>query len=104
MIELIVRYGQTIFDVCIWKYGTLQEISRLVRDNGVNYDQAILQGDTLLINSSLDIGRYQVRLFFQNARFIPVSNVDNVRELKNFIFLDGTNNTFLDGTNFIFLG
>jgi len=98
----IVRYGQTIFDISVWKYGTLQQISRFVRDNGGNYDQALLQGDEVLINSDLEIGKYFVRMFFEQAQFIPTSGVDNVRIITNFVFKSGANFVFKSGANFIF--
>ena len=102
MSTLIVREGQSIFDICIWKYGTLNEISRLTTDNNVNYDGDVAQGDTMVFDPSLAIGNYQNKTFFERKKLIPVSFVENVREINNFVFKDGTNFIFKDGTNFIF--
>lgn len=102
MITEKVRYGQSIFDICVWKYGTLQEISRLTRDNESGFDISLLQGDDILVDEDSAIGIYSIRVFFDQNDLIPVSGVDNVRQINNFVFVDSNNFTFKDGTNFIF--
>jgi len=102
MITEKVRYGQTIFDICVWKYGTLNEISRLVRDNSSGYDISLLQGDDILINPDNAAGMYPVKLFFNRNSLIPTSGVDNLRIINNFVYADGNNLVFKDGNNFIF--
>ena len=94
--------GQSLFDICLQYYGTLAEISTLARDNGSNYDAELLQGDDVLIRTDIQIGNYDYRSFFERSGFIPVSGIDNIRTIVNFILKSGSNLIFKSGKNFIF--
>jgi hypothetical protein len=95
-----VRYGQSIFDFCIWKYGTLQQVVKLCRDNNLNYDVDIYQGDILEYFSTF--GNNLIKTFFETTGKIPVSNVENVEVLDDFLFEDSENYLFEDDTQKIF--
>jgi len=94
-----IRYGQTIFDFCVWKYGTIQEIIKLVADNGLNYSADVKQGVELSIEN--DFGNEDIKDFFTINNFIPSSEVKN-DVITNFVFEDLENYVFEDGENFIF--
>jgi len=71
----IAASRQTIFDVCIWKYGTLQEISRLVRDNSMNYDNELTPGDQITYTSGIGLERN--KRFFERNFLIPSSVLES---------------------------
>jgi len=64
---------QTIFDVVLWKYGTLQQISKLVRDNNITYDYLPPVGTQMSFFANF--GNEDYKNYFERNNFIPVSFV-----------------------------
>lgn len=93
-----IRFGQTIFDFCVWKYGTLQQIGRLVTDNNINYDANVIQGQEL--SYSEDFGNEDIKDYLEVNNYIPTN--DNTNTPENFIFEDSENYIFEDDNNYIF--
>jgi hypothetical protein len=95
----VVRDGQSLYDFAIWKYGTVEGIAKLSRDNGLKYDSAIEQGDVLIYSNRT--GNQDVKDFFTRNNIIPISNIENQKVTLSLIFEDGNNFIFEDGNNFI---
>lgn len=94
-----VRSGQSLYDFAVWKYGTVEGIAKLSRDNGLKYDSDVVQGQELEYSSGT--GNQDVKDFFTRNNIIPISNIDNQKVVLSLIFEDGNNFIFEDGNNFI---
>lgn len=96
-----IRFGQTIFDFCVWKYGTLQQISRLVLDNDLKYDANVVQGQELAYNE--DFGNEDIKDYLNINGFIPINDLASRLPLEfGFIFEDGNNFIFEDENDYFF--
>jgi len=62
---------QTIFDVALWKYGTLQQIAKLVRDNDIFFDYNPPTGTSF--SFFLNFGNEDHKEFYVKNNLIPVS-------------------------------
>lgn len=49
MRNVIVTYGQTIFDIAIQEYGTYEGVFLLMEDNNLGLDSEITAGEMLLV-------------------------------------------------------
>lgn len=95
-----VREGQTLYDFCVWKYGTIQEIKRLMTDNNLTLSGGVITGQRLLYYK--DAGNEDVKSYYRINKIIPTSGVTNIRDDNNYIFEDDNSFIFEDGNNYIF--
>lgn len=65
------RENQSIFDFCVWKYGSLEFISNLVFENDLKFDD-VLQTSTELKTNEL-IGIENVKKSFKESLKVPIS-------------------------------
>ncbi len=62
--------GQNIFDVVLAKFGTLEETSRFLTDNNLNFNSKLASGQELIINNS-GVGDEKIKkaVTLQNIRY-----------------------------------
>jgi uncharacterized protein (TIGR02145 family) len=48
----VVQFGQSLYDFVVQKYGSIRYLAKFVRDNGINYNGLIYQGETYLIDTT----------------------------------------------------
>lgn len=53
MIEVIVKYGQTLFDVAMEQYGCEEGVITIANDNALAIDDDLLPGQILLIQPQI---------------------------------------------------
>jgi len=92
-----LKYNQSIFDFCIWKYGDISFFAKLRRDNNINLSETTVNGTELTFDNNL--GRNDVKDFFKLRNYIP-SNVNaNANISINAIFEDGNLYLYEDNKN-----
>lgn len=53
MKKIIVRYGQTIYDIAIQEYGCFEGAFVLCQDNGISLSAELTAGQILLVNTTV---------------------------------------------------
>jgi len=48
-----IRENQSVYDFCIWKYGSLDFLSKIIIDNGLNFDELIPVGSEIKTDSAI---------------------------------------------------
>jgi len=94
---LIAESQQSIIDLAIQEYGSIDFIGNIIRDNNVKLDQE-LQGLNLDINS-YDLGNETVKKYFISNKIKPNNKFDEVLEITNFVYEDTVNSIFEDSNN-----
>lgn len=102
MIIKNVIYGQSLYDFAVENYGSVRYISRVVKDNGINYDGLVYQGDELLVNDEAERNLNVTRNLRKNKRNV-VNGIVNNRIVTNFALISGDNFTFTSGDNIILI-
>lgn len=94
MKTIIVQEGQTINDISIQEFGSVEYVATICKDNdvGVNDDLAGLE---LIINSD-NIGNEKVKDFMLLNKIYPNNDFDNIEEIINFVFEDDENFVYED--------
>lgn len=75
MTDYRVRYGQTIFDVAVQNYGTVEGVAILLEDNpGLTLNSDLEVGSTLRVNGERALDQGRVNYF--RERGIIISNFE----------------------------
>ena len=84
MIEVIVKYGQTLFDIALEQYGCEEGIITLAEDNALAIDAELTPGQILLVQSTLPVisaNNQTIATYFKtnkvhiNSQFIPSKTI-----------------------------
>lgn len=73
MSEVIVKSRQTVFDVTIQEFGTLEKLRDVVLANDLNFNDFLEQGTVLQIDST-GKGNEDVKDFYRLNGIIPQNN------------------------------
>ena len=96
MAILISKQNQSIFDVCLQAYGSLDFMDNIIRDNPtLNYDSEVLVGDEIVFDETIGILQINTKRDLEDISF---TNGDNIFEIPS-IFLSTTNDEFIVTTN-----
>lgn len=49
---MIAQSGQSILDVCLQEYGTLEQLNKLLKDNGLNFNSKLTEGQDIVIDNA----------------------------------------------------
>lgn len=91
--------NQTVFDACIWVYGTITKLNDFLLENDFKADEEISQGQ--ILNYTSDQGNERIKSKYTREEIIPSSF--NFEELTGFRFMDGDLFRFMDGQIFEFM-
>lgn len=95
-----VNEGQTINDISIQEFGSVEFVATLCKDNDISINDN-LAGIELIINSE-NLGNEKVKDFMLLNRIYPNNQFDDIEEIINFVFEDDDNFIFEDDNNLIF--
>ncbi len=59
---VIVQDGQSLFDICLQEFGTLEEIFTLANDNDLNLNSKLVAGRELVVNKT-NVGDENIKNF-----------------------------------------
>jgi len=62
MAKVTVQDGQSIFDICVQEFGTMNELPRLLVDNDLTLNTKLVAGRVLVVNKT-NIGDENVKDF-----------------------------------------
>lgn len=100
MTEFEVTSKQNLVDVCLQLYGSTQQMFQLCKDNGLQIDDDVQIGDTLVFdetlrffNVTLKIDQFDLKMI--NPTDTNISNQDAWRDGQDNVFEDGQGNVFV---------
>lgn len=71
-----VKEGQSIYDVCLEQFGSLDYLYNLIVDNGLNASRLMIPGQELTVNNS-GVGLSEVKNFFKVNKLSPSNDQTN---------------------------
>lgn len=87
MTELTSKQNQSIYDVCLQAYGSIDFLPQLIADNeGLNFDSDINIGDTIIYDDTLGIKRINDK---RDNEDVIYTNSDSI---EPFEYLETTDN------------
>jgi len=96
----VVKYGQSLYDFVVEKYGSVRFLSKFVRDNGIGYEGLVTQGQTLLIDTAEGntSNKYKIR----NKGIVINNNINNTLVTQLALFEDELGILYEDGEQMIY--
>lgn len=92
--KIIVLDRQTLWDIAIQEYGTVEAVFDLLSDNpSLTINTALIAGQQLIISSP--VMNQDVYDYFKKNNLNPVSDVRDVSEITDGAFTDGFSSGFL---------
>jgi len=73
---IVVKNGQTIWDITIQEYGDINQVFNLLTDNSLDYTSVLSSGQKLIINNE-DKGNKSIQEFFQTKAINPKSIISH---------------------------
>lgn len=101
LIEYTVAEGQSVYDVALMKYGTLNELFQLFVDNPtININSDLTAGTVLLIDDTI-VGEENIKSKYLLSNFVT-NNADNnfVAQVLQKQFMNGDPFDFQNGDPF----
>ena len=100
MIKKTVPYGQSLFDFVVDNYGSLRFLGKFIRDNALNYDGLIFQGEQYLIDRAE--GNFNNKSELRRNGITMINNIENKKVVTRKQFEDGVFMLFEDEVRYIF--
>ena len=92
-----IIHNQTVFDACLWCYGTITKINDFLLENNLRIDQDIAQGQEVVFEETQ--GNKRIKNLYTKNDIIP-GGVIYSKPIINFELLNGENFELLNGENF----
>lgn len=70
-----VIYGQSVKDICLMVYGSINQIGQLIEDNGYKLDSLPTPGTDIIYDENL--GNDVIKNFYTRKNIIPTSYTKN---------------------------
>jgi hypothetical protein len=88
-----VKNRQTLFDIAITQYGSIEGVLLLSIDNDISITDELVPGHQLLVNNSLSLNR-SVTTYYKANETSPATELTESEEIDFKIFDDTFNDTF----------
>lgn len=95
-----VVYGQSVKDICLMVYGSINQIGQLIEDNGYKLDSFPTPGTDIIYDENL--GNDVIKNFYTRKNIIPSSYINEML-CGTFTYIDETCFLFIDGTKFDYI-
>lgn len=80
MSKVIVRSRQTVYDISIQEFGTLENLREVIFNNELPFDITLAQGDELEVEK-VGVGNEDVKDFYRINGIFPQNNWDETNFL-----------------------
>lgn len=94
---VISQQGQTLLDIAIQEYGSIEYVKNVIQDNNVKLNEDLVN-KALDINS-FDVGNDTVKGYVISNKIKINNKFDSTVEIINFVFEDNSNAVFEDDSN-----
>lgn len=84
-----VSYGQSVKDVCLYVYGSINHLAKLMSDNGYTASLPPIIGETIIYDES--IGNISIKNMYAKKNIVPSTNKMRVEGIGTMII----ENTFI---------